>query len=140
VIPLSQSAYIKLTEGSKTQVIALKEVKELLEYYIQMTRHTGQQLDWDYDQAAFPYEINEQKEDGNTYLLLKGTDTISYNHLLIGTGIEQGIPFIQIVLPSRATHGDKAKANEYSKFLAKELKGELHLFNQRIIFYNKIKD
>jgi len=43
--------------------------------------------------------------------------------------------YIQVVLPEDSTHGDKGKANEFCKYLAKEYKGELHLFNDRIMYY-----
>jgi hypothetical protein len=137
---MGQSAFIKLVDGAKQDQITLEDVKQLLQNYIKMTCYTGQQLGWDYHRAAFPYDIKEQEQEGLTYLMLKGNDSTYYNYLIIGTGQEQqGISFIQVVLPSSATHGDKAKANEYCKFLGKKLKGELHLFNGRIIFYNKHK-
>ena len=37
------------------------------------------------------------------------------------------------------TYGDKGKATEYAKFVAKNLQGELHLFNGRIMYFNKRK-
>jgi hypothetical protein len=47
-----------------------------------------------------------------------------YYYLMMGTtGQEEetGHHYIQIVLPERATHGDRVKVNEYATFLAKQL-------------------
>lgn len=52
---------------------------------------------------------------------------------------EQVIHYVQVVLPENCTHGDKSKANEYCKFIAKRLKAELHLFNGRVLYYNPRK-
>ncbi len=138
---MSKSAYIKLVKGSKQNEITLEETKNLLNYYQEMTSLTGQQLGWDYQSAAFPYEMEEREQDGIRYLLLTGKNPTKYAYLMIGTGQEEGtgIHQIQIVLPSNATHGDKGKANEFSKFLAKQLKAELHLFNGRVMYFNERK-
>lgn len=138
---MSKSAYIKLVSGSKQETIHLDDVKEMLDTYCEMTRLTGKQLGWSYEAAAFPYEISKQEQDGISYLLLKGKNPDQYNHLIIGASQEEetGIHYIQIVLPQNATHGDLAKGNEFSKFFAKQLKGELHLFNGRIMYYNNRK-
>ncbi|MBA4494301.1 DUF1885 family protein [Paenactinomyces guangxiensis] len=138
---MSKSAYIKLVKGSKQSEITLEETKNLMLYYQEMTSYTGQQLDWDYQEAAFPYEMEEREQEGIHYLLLTGKNRQHYNYLMIGTGQEKetGPHYIQIVLPDRATHGDKAKANEYAKFLAKQLQAELHLFNDRIMYFNERK-
>ncbi|WP_089966863.1 DUF1885 family protein [Lihuaxuella thermophila] len=138
---MSKSAYIKLVEGSKQNEISLEDTKNLLKFYQEMTSLTGQQLSWDYQAAAFPYEMEEREQDGIRYLLLTGKNPAKYYYLMIGTGqeTETGTHYIQIVLPDNATHGDKAKANEFSKFLAKQLKAELHLFNGRIMYFNERK-
>lgn len=138
---MSKSAYIKLVSGSKQETIHLDDVKKLLDTYCEMTSLTGKQLGWSYEAAAFPYEISIQEQDGTSYLLLKGKNPNLYNYLIIGTSQEEesGIHYIQIVLPQNATHGDLAKGNEFSKFFAKQLKGELHLFNGRIMYYNNRK-
>ena len=47
--------------------------------------------------------------------------------------------YVQFTLPETATYGDKGKATEYAKFVAKNLQGELHLFNGRIMYFNKRK-
>lgn len=126
--------------GSKQSTITLDEVKNLLEYYIEMTSKTGQQLDWQYESFSFPYELLQQSQDGIAYLLLKGKNPL-YSHLIIGVGNEEksGTTYIQIVLPTEGTQGDRGKAIEFAKFLGKQLKGELHLMNGRIMYYNDRK-
>jgi hypothetical protein len=138
---LKKSARIKLVQGSKQSSITLHEVKVALEQYREMLTKTGQQLGWNYQEAAFPYDMEEREQDGIPYLLLKGKQPNLYSHLVVGVGREQesDIHYIQVVLPENATHGDKAKANEFCKYLAKTFKGELHLFNDRIMYYNERK-
>ncbi|MBD1371272.1 DUF1885 family protein [Hazenella sp. IB182357] len=138
---MSKSAYIKLVPGSKQTEISLNEVKELLHTYQERTRLTGTQLDWDYADAAFPYRLEEKEQDGQPYLLLNGKGTEHYEYFIIGTGTEAEteVQFIQIVLPSQATHGDLGKVNEYAKWLAKALQGELHMLNGRIMYFNDRK-
>jgi hypothetical protein len=139
--PLSKSAWIKLVTGSKQTEITLSEVKDLFHYYIEMTSLTGRQLGWDYQKAAFPYELEEREQDGIPYLLLKGKNADLHRYLIVGVGQENGsgTHYIQIVLPDGATHGDKSKGNEFAKYLAKQLKGELHLFNGRVMYFNERK-
>ncbi len=138
---MSKSAFIKLVPGSKQETITLDGVKELLVSYRQIKSKTGQQLGWDYEEASFPYEVKKQEQDGVPYLLLKGRKPEQYNYLIIGVSQEEatGIPYIQIVVPKNATEGDLAKGNEFSRFFAQQLKGELHLFNGRIMYYNNRK-
>lgn len=138
---MNKSAYIKLVNGSAQTEITLAEVKDLFDYYQHTTGLTGQQLGWDYQAAAFPYLIEQKEQEGIAYLLLKGKETKLYHSLIVGVGQEAktGLYYIQIVLPEQATQGDLAKANEFGKYLAKQLKGELHLFNGRIIYYNPRK-
>jgi Domain of unknown function (DUF1885) len=138
---LSKSAWIKLVTGAKQTEITLAEVKDLLHHYIEMTSLTGRQLGWDYQEAAFPYELEEREQDGIPYLLLKGKNADLHRYLIVGVGQESvsGTHYIQIVLPDGATHGDKAKGNEFAKYLGKQLKGELHLFNGRIMYFNERK-
>ncbi|QOR68403.1 DUF1885 family protein [Cytobacillus suaedae] len=137
------NAYIKLVPGSTKQEITLDEVKELFHYYKEITSKTGQQLDWEYGDAAFPYDIKENNEEGTNWFYLKSTDS-RYNLIVLGVGkeeiededqnkIEQY--FIQITLPQASTHGDKGKANEFCKFLGRKLQGELQLFNGRVMYY-----
>jgi hypothetical protein len=138
-LPVSKSAYIKLVPGSKQSEITLDEVKQLLNYYQEMTQYTGKQLAWDYADAAFPYQLSEQEEAGRKYLLLEGHEPHLYHHLLFGVGEMDGVPHIQLVLPERGTHGDNAKANELSRFLAKQLQAELQMLNGRTMYFYKRK-
>ncbi|RAK23206.1 uncharacterized protein DUF1885 [Anoxybacillus vitaminiphilus] len=143
---MATHAYIKLVPASKKKTITLSEVKELFQYYQDITKKTGEQLGWSYAEAAFPYTIVETDEGKEQWFYLKGKSD-RYRTIIVGVGQEQ-IPsedadeteeqtFIQITLPQGATHGDKGKANEFCKFLAKKLEGELHLFNGRVMYYYK---
>lgn len=132
---MSTHAYIKLVPASKKKTITLEEVKELFHTYQQLMKKTGEQLGWGFENASFPYQL---VEDGNEqWFYLKGTND-RYHSIIIGVGQESDeTSFIQVTLPNNATHGDKGKANEFCKFLAKQLEGELHLFNGRIMYYYK---
>ncbi|MBW7473596.1 DUF1885 family protein [Paenibacillus oenotherae] len=139
---MSQSAYIKFVEGSTVERLSLDEVKEQLQRYRKQTSLTGQQLGWDYTEAAFPYTLEAKPGEEHLWFYLKGTSP-QYNYILFGTGSEQDgekeTAHIQVVLPDSATHGDKAKANELCKYFAKHLKAELMMFNGRTIYYNPRK-
>jgi hypothetical protein len=159
---VAQSAYIKLVPGSAMETITLEEVKEKLKLYISRVTNTGQQLSWQYADAAFPYTFETRPEAKDEWFYLKGKSEL-YNHLIFGVGVEtyeeeltrpkeggeegeeetytetKQRHFVQVVLPDNSTHGDKAKGNEYCKFLGKELKGELHLFNGRVMYFNPRK-
>lgn len=140
VARMSQSAYIKLVQGSAVETLSLSDVQERLERYKEQTGLTGQQLDWDYAEAAFPYTV--ESKPGEEWFYLKGT-VPQYKYILFGIGAEtegdQRIPHIQVVLPDASTHGDKAKANELCKYMAKQLKAELKMFNGRTIYFNPRK-
>lgn len=148
---LPQSAYIKLVEGSTQETITLDDVRHKFERYIEQTGFTGKQLDWDYANAAFPYTIEQQPEAQKKWFYLKGHDPGMYNKLIVGVGTEpidagdmahntrNERHFIQIVLPDNAHHGDKAKGNEFCKYLAKQFRAELHLFNGRVMYFNPRK-
>jgi hypothetical protein len=129
---MKKSAYIR-----RIDTISLELVRETLDYYREMTRNTGKQLAWDYEGAAFPYVMKEKEQDGTRYLLLTGKDPHQNNHLVLGVGQheENKRYYVQIVVPEDATHHDVAKGNEYAKFIAKQLKGELQLFNGRIMAF-----
>ncbi|MUT66139.1 DUF1885 family protein [Paenibacillus sp. NEAU-GSW1] len=129
-----QSAYIKLVQGSAASSISLEELKEKLLQYRNKTALTGQQLDWDYAGAAFPYTIETKQDD--RWFYLKGTHP-SYRYIIFG--VNDSGETIQAVLPDLSTHGDKAKANELCKYLANQLQAELLLFNGRTIYYNPRK-
>lgn len=140
---LASSAYIKLVPSSEKEHITTDEIKELFHYFKEITSKTGKQVDWQYNEAAFPYEIKEKTEGkGQWFYLYSNNDR--YNMILLGIdkeivqeedGSEREQSFIQITLPESATFGDKGKANEFCRFLAKKLKGELHLFNGRIMYF-----
>lgn len=140
---MTVNAYIKLVPSSAKQTITIEEVKELFHYYKNITSKTGTQLDWQYEDAAFPYEIKETEEGKGKWFYLH-SDHERYNVILLGIdketvrneeGEEREQMYIQVSLPDQATHGDKGKANEFCKFLAKKLQGELHLFNKRIMYF-----
>jgi hypothetical protein len=143
---MATHAYIKLVSASKKKTITLSEVKELFQYYQDITKKTGEQLGWSYAEAAFPYTIVETDEGKEQWFYLKGKSD-RYRTIIVGVGQEQILnedtdeaeeqTFIQVTLPQGATHGDKGKANEFCKFLAKKLEGELHLFNGRVMYYYK---
>lgn len=137
----NNSAMIKLVEGSTLQEIRLEDVKQQLEQYIEQAALTGQQLNWDYASATFPYTMDEQSDGTVTWLVLKGEDPHLYKYLVIGVGKEatSGQHYIQVIVPHDATHGDLAKANEFSRYLAKSFQAELHLFNGRVIYFNPRK-
>ncbi|QKG84819.1 DUF1885 family protein [Kroppenstedtia pulmonis] len=139
---MAKSAFIKLVEGSTQQDITLGDVKEKLEHYITMTNHTGKQLNWEYADAAFPYTMEVRSQENLQWLFLKGKDERHYKYLMIGIGTsrdETQVPCIQLVVPDGATHGDTAKANEFSRYLAKTFQGELHLLNGRVMYFNPRK-
>jgi hypothetical protein len=129
---VSHVAYIKLVPASKKQTITLEELKQLFEHYKNICKKTGEQLGWNYIDSAFPYEYDETAET----IVLKGKD-IRYRAIEFHVGHENDHCFIQITLPKNATHGDKGKANEFCKFIARQLEGELHLFNGRIMYCYK---
>jgi hypothetical protein len=140
---MSKNAYIKLVPSSAQQTITTEELKELFQYYKEITAKTGNQLDWNYDNAAFPYEIKEKDEGKGVWFYLQ-SEQDRYNAILIGVDRElardkdcedREQTYIQITLPETATAGDKGKANEFCKFMGKKLQGELHLFNGRIMYF-----
>lgn len=143
---MSRTAYIKLVPASNKQEVSLDELKDYFNYYKEITSKTGEQLDWDYENNAFPYEIKERDDSNDEWFYLKGT-LDRYNFILVGVGSEEvknedsstrKQNYIQIALPETANFGDKNKAVEFAKFLGKKLNGELHLFNGRIMyFYDK---
>ncbi|ANE47416.1 hypothetical protein SY83_15320 [Paenibacillus swuensis] len=141
---MGQSAFITLADGSAIETITLDEIRSHLLYYREQAALTGQQLGWDYAESAFPYTIESKPEGEGLWFYLKGK-TLAYRYILfgIGTELEEGTDVlkshIQVVLPDDATHGDKAKANELCKFLAKRLSARLTLFNERIMYFNSRK-
>jgi len=144
---MAVNAFIKLVPSSAKHTITIEEVKELFHYYKNITAKTGDQLNWQYGESAFPYEIKETDESNGKWFYLH-SDHERYYAILIGVdtetvrgedGTENEQVYIQITLPEQSTFGDKGKANEFCKFLAKKLQGELHLFNERIMYFNPRK-
>jgi hypothetical protein len=140
---LDGNSYIKLLPSSVKQTITTDELLELFHYYKSITAKTGHQLSWGYDNAAFPYEIKEKEEGKGKWFYLK-SNRDGYHLILLGIDKEEIEEadgslreqcFIQVTIPEGSTAGDKGKANEFCKFLAKKLKGELHLFNGRIMYF-----
>ncbi|OYD07805.1 DUF1885 family protein [Paludifilum halophilum] len=143
-LQVAKSAYIKLVKGSRQQDLSLEDVRKEFQRYIEMTSHTGEQLGWKYADAAFPYTMEEQSRESTRWLLLKGKEGKLYKYLIAGVGSEknddeEGLNYIQLVVPDGATHGDTAKANEFCRYLAKAFQAELHLFNGRIMYFNPRK-
>jgi hypothetical protein len=140
---MAKNAYIKLVPSSVKQTVTIDEVKELFYYYKDITTKTGNQVDWQFSNSALPYEIKETEEGKGKWFYLH-SDHEGYYAILVGVdqetlqdenGEEKQQFYIQVSLPEQATFGDKGKANEFCKFLAKKYKGELHLFNERIMYY-----
>ncbi|MEC1721026.1 DUF1885 family protein [Schinkia azotoformans] len=143
---MSRTAYIKLVPASNKQEVTIDDLRDYLNYYQEITSKTGEQLGWNYENSAFPYEIKEREYSNHEWFYLKGTSD-RYNFILLGVGSEEikeedgsarKQNFIQVALPESANFGDKNKAVEFIKFLGRKLNGEVHLFNGRIMyFYDK---
>ncbi|WP_251548994.1 DUF1885 family protein [Neobacillus muris] len=140
---MALNALVKLVPASVKQTITIEDVKELFQYYKTITAKAGDQLDWDYENAAFPYELKETPEGKGKWFYLESNHE-RYNYILVGVdqetsinrdGEEETYYYIQVTLPEQSTYGDKGKANEFCKFLAKKMQGELQLFNGRIMYF-----
>lgn len=118
---------LKLPAG---KTMTIEDVKQLLERYQMALKKTGEQLGWAYEQAAFPYTVRIHE----SVLYLQGDGRL-YKGMAISVRTAGEETFIDIALPPGATHGDKGKANEFSKWLAKTLGGELHLFSGRTMVF-----
>lgn len=129
---MPSDARVRLVEQSTQSSVSLKDIQELFNYYQNITEKTGEQLEWSYANNAFPYTINNID---NKYFILS-SESEQYFKIYIGLEGEQTILFR---LPSSATHGDKGKAVELSKFFAKKLQAELELFNGRKMYFYKRK-
>ncbi|WP_209123699.1 DUF1885 family protein [Alkalihalobacillus sp. BA299] len=143
---MSDHAFIKLVKKSTQQDITLEELKDIFKYYQTITKKTGNQLDWGYGEAAFPYQIADLPDSDGNWLWLKSNGTARYKYIVFGVGHETiedsegneaSQAYIQVILPEGATHGDKGKANEFCKFLGKKLQAEVQLFNGRIMYFYK---
>ncbi|WP_071459298.1 DUF1885 family protein [Bacillus massilinigeriensis] len=140
---MSNTAYIKLVPASVQESITTDEIKSLFSYYKEITAKTGNQVGWNYEDSAFPYEIKEKNNGKGSWFYLS-SNLDRYYAILIGVdqeniigedGTETNQTYIQVTLPEKATAGDKAKANEFCKFAARKLQGELHLFNGRVMYF-----
>ncbi|ASA96355.1 MULTISPECIES: DUF1885 family protein [Anoxybacillus] len=125
---MAHTATIELVPASTWETVTLEQCKQLLEQFRDIARKTGEQLGWDYEQYAFPYDIviNEDR------IILVGKD--ARYHMIECRIHERAVEF---ALSKQATHGDKGKANELCKFFAKRMAGKLHLFNGRVMYYYK---
>ena len=139
---MSQRAVITFVDGSTVSSVTLDELKQQLLHYKEQTSLTGQQLNWDYADAAFPYTIETKSGQEHIGFILKATDP-RYRYLLMGVGQTETEDKVQhtveLVLTDESTHGDKGKANEFMKYLAKAWKAELTLFNGRRMYFNPRK-
>ena len=139
---MSQSSYIQFVEGSTVPSMTLEQLKEHLVHYKNQLALTGKQLGWEYDEAGFPYTFEDKPEGDGKWFYLKGK-VEQYKYIVMGVGSrlvgEKELHNIQVVLPADATFGDKSKANEFCKHLAKLFKAELQLFNGRIMYFNPRK-
>lgn len=139
---MSQSAYIKFAESSAVPSVTLDELKDQLLHYKEQLSLTGKQLGWDYAETAFPYTIEQKPEGEGKWFYLKGTHSL-YRYIVMGIGSEKTDDgeksFVQVVLPEGSTVGDKAKGNEFCKYLGKTWKAEVHLFNGRVLYFNTRK-
>lgn len=142
-LKMSSHAYIKLVTASEKESVTSDDVVQLFHYYKEITGKAGSQVNWEYSEASFPYEIIEKPEGKGKWFYLKSHEH-NYNLILLGVdtevviddnGTEREQTYIQVTLPEPSTFGDKGKANEFCKFIAKKLKGELHLFNGRVMYY-----
>jgi len=143
---MAENAYIKLVPSAAKETVTIEEVKELFLYYKELTGKTGEQidqLDYHYEDLAFPYEIKETEQGKGKWFYLS-SNLEHYKVILVGVdqetvtdenGEERKQTYIQITLPEQSTYGDKGKANQFCKFIAKQLQAELHLFNGRIMCY-----
>ncbi|MED4015499.1 DUF1885 family protein [Sutcliffiella cohnii] len=142
---MASSAYIKLVPKSKKKTLTIDDVKELFHYYKDITSKTGQQLSWQYEESSFPYTIKENQDGAGKWFYLKGIED-RYKMILVGVGSqpsenngedEETLSYIQITLHDQSTHGDKGKANEFCKFIAKKLEAELQLFTGKVMYFYK---
>ncbi len=139
---MANHAYIKFVPASKTKSISIDDVKEYINQYKAVASKTGKQLDWHYANFALPYTISPEKS--NDWIYLRGSEE-GYHTIILGIGVEtiqdeegsKEQPFIQVTLPDAATYGDKGKANELCKYFGKQLQGEVHLFNGRVMYFYK---
>ena len=135
-------SYIRLSN----QPVTIEEVRKLIEDYQQSVRKTGEQLDYPYEEKAFPYSVLSPDQQGDSNLLYLSSDDPDYRLITIGIGEapHPGMkgtltPIIELTLSRSSTFADKGKANELAKYMAKKLQGELQLFNGRKMHFHPSK-
>ncbi|WP_455662645.1 DUF1885 family protein [Pradoshia sp.] len=136
---MSLHSYIRPPNGSVT----INEARKLIDNYQQSVRKTGEQLNYPYNERAFPYTIHQPDNQGNGDLLYLSSEDPDYHLIKIGIGEEpmKGMngslsSYIEISLERHSTFADKGKANELAKYMAKKLQGELQLFNGRKMHFH----
>lgn len=137
---MAESAFITLVEGSTKETLTLDDLKNELNHYVAMNTKTGEQLGWEYAEMAFPYTIEQKPEGEGKWFYLKSTEPRLYRYIMLGVKQnEEGQTQVQITIPDDALQGDKSKANELCRYLAKQFKAELILFNGRTQYFNPRK-
>ncbi len=138
MISLSQSAFIKLVQGSAVFDLTVSAIRSQLENFQKQAAIEGKGRNWNYVEAAFPYTLEEAPH--NDWLYLRGKNS---NYRYIKMGISESIsadgksvPAIETIISTHATYGDRGKAIEFCKFISANLQAELTLFNGRTIFYS----
>lgn len=131
---MSKNAYIKLVNGSNKQSITISEVKGLLRDYSELNKKTGKQLDWIYDHYAFPYHITETLAGEGKWFYLTA-EAEGYYLLAVAVDKDEDGEYVQVTLSEKSTFGDKAKAVDFCKFIGDKLKGEVHLFNEKVMYF-----
>ncbi|MGL4522354.1 MAG: DUF1885 family protein [Bacilli bacterium] len=125
--------------GQPNEDYSLEQVEQLLTYYKEIGSKLGEQLDFPYAETAFPYTIEKKEQHPNVLFLRARLDR--YQLLLIGVNSEvrgeNNIPYIQITADECSETGDRNKAIELAKFIAKHVAGELHLPNERVMYFYK---
>ncbi|KMY45132.1 hypothetical protein AC622_13595 [Bacillus sp. FJAT-27916] len=137
---MSLRSYIRL----QNQTISIEEVQKMIDDYRQSVQKTGKQLDYSYEEKAFPYSIFTPENQGSGECLYLSSKDPDYHLIRIGIGEEPipGMkgdlsPYIEISLERNSTFADKGKANELAKYMAKKKQGDLQLFNGRIMHFHK---
>lgn len=137
---MSHHSYIRLQDSP----ISINEVRKLIDDYRLSAKKTGKQLDYPYEEKAFPYSIDQPDNQGNGGWLYLSSQDPDYHRIKIGIGEEPASgmegrlsPYIEISLERNSTFADKGKANELAKYLAKKLQADLQLFNGRTMHFHK---
>jgi hypothetical protein len=108
--------------------ITKEKVITLFDEYKEQMKRTGAQLGWAYEEAAFPYQIEEVNEHE---IFLRGFERHYWGIFLFWDDSS-----LYIQLHPQSTHGDKGKANEFCKSFGTKLKGKVTLFNGRLMDFS----